>query len=460
MLANIDVFISYSSSEFDNVNSIKNILEKNNIKCWMAPHSIPGGSSYAYEIPLAIKNSGMFLLMLSTKSQKSQWVQKEVSLALSYGKTVLPFMIEKCELSESFNFFLTDVQRYNAYESQSEILKQLIAKILSQTIERKAAENSSPAVIEKQQSAIETDTILMENENSDIKALGLWLSKREPSAVDRTLANILTKVKRAYKKIPNAQFIKNLLDKSYVDSFRLETFLEKLIMLGIYSNNAAEIDIQVAVIYIHSGERLYTKQARIYLERAVSILTKSPSYDESKFKKIVYAKWLLAVTYKQERNYGYAVDICEELINFINDENEIFDVPFADTLLLPQRELAVINKEKVLCDYLMGQTDEIRYNVKELFFTQRRILELHISNKDFDKAQRLLPNLLDSFSKVGNHIDDIYQIALYQNLFEYYMSTGEKEKSQLYYKLAYNSAKRNYWKGKEQKLMDIKNTYE
>ncbi|PMC35708.1 hypothetical protein CJ195_18145 [Bacillus sp. UMB0899] len=459
MIGKIDVFISYSSSDFNNVISIKNILEKNNINCWMAPHSIPGGSSYAHEIPIAIKSCGMFLLMLSTKSQKSQWVQKEVSLALSYGKTVLPFMLEKCELSESFNFFLTDVQRYNAYESQSEILKQLIAKILSQSTQQIAPEISS-SVTGNQHSVIETDAILLENENRDIKALGVWLSKKEPSAVDRTLASMLTKVKRAYKNNPNAPIIKNLLDKSYVDSFKLETFLDTLLKIGIYSNNAAEIDIQVAVIYIHSGERIYTKQARKYLERAVAILTKSSSYDDTKFKRIVYAKWLLAVTYKQERNYGYAIDICEELITFINDENEIFDVPYADALLLPQRELAVINKESVLCDYLMVQTNEIRYNVKELFFTQRRIFELYISNKDFDKAERLLPNLLDSFSKCGKHIDDIYQIALYQNLFEYYISIGEKEKSQLYYKLAYNSAVRNYWKGKQKKLVDIKSKYE
>ncbi|WML57768.1 toll/interleukin-1 receptor domain-containing protein [Neobacillus sp. PS2-9] len=459
MKVNIDVFISYSSSEFNNVNAIKNILEKNNISCWMAPHSIPVGCSYANEIPAAIRNCGMFLLMLSSSSQKSQWVQKEVSLALSYGKTVLPFMLENCELTESFNFYLTDVQRYNAYESQSEVLKELIARISRQPTQRIDVKNDS-IVIGNQQTVTKADDILLNNEDRDINALGAWLSKKEPFDVDRILAGILTKIRREYQNNPNAQFIKSWLEQHYVDSFKLETFLYTLFKIGIYSNNAAEIDIQVAVIYIHSGERVYTKQARKYLERAVAILSKSPSYDDLKFKKIVYAKWLLAVTYKQERNYGYASDICEELINFINDENKIFEVPFVDALLLPQRELAVINKERVLFDYLMVQTDEIRYNVKELFHTQRRMLEFYILNNDFEKAQKLLPNLLDSFSKCGNHIDAIYQIALYQNLFEYYIYIGEKEKSQHYYKLAYDSAKRNFWKGKQQKLDDIKTIYE
>ena len=459
MITNNDVFISYSSSEYNNVNAIRNILEKNNINCWMAPHSIPVGSSYANEIPIAIKNCGMFLLMVSNSSQKSLWVQKEISLALSYGKTVLPFMLEDCELTESFNFFLTDVQRYNAFESQSEILNQLIARISSQSTQRIAIESGSTD-IGNQQTVTKADDILLNNENRDIKALGVWLSKKEPFAVDRILAGILTKIRRQYQNNPNAQLIESWLEQNYVDSFKLETFLNTLFKIGIYSNNAAEIDIQVAIIYIHSGARVYTKQARKYLERAVAILSKSPSYDDSKFKRIVYAKWLLAITYKQERNYGYASDICEELINFINDENEIFEVPFAEALLLPQRELAVINKERVLFDYLMVQTDEIRYNVKELFYTQRRMLEFYILNNDFDKAKKLLPSLLDSFSKCGNHIDAIYQIALYQNLFEYYIYIGEKEKSQHYYKLAYDSAKRNFWKGKQQKLDDIKSIYE
>lgn len=454
MTANIDVFISYSSSEFNNVNAIKNILEKNNITCWMAPHSISIGSSYANEIPLAIKKCRMFLLMVSTSSQNSLWVQKEVSLALSYGKTVLPFMLENCELTDSFNFYLTDVQRYNAYESQSEIIKELIERISGKSTQSITVKNG------KRQTATKVDDILLNDQDRDIKALGVWLSNKEPFAIERILAGIVTKIRREYHSNPNAQIIKGWLEQHFVDSFQLKTFLNTLFKIGVYSNNAAEIDIQVAVIYIHSGERVYTKQARTYLERAVAILSKSPSYDDIKFKKIVYAKWLLAITYKQERNFGHASDICEELINFINDENEIFEVPFVDALLLPQRELAVINKERVLFDYLMVQTEEIRFNVKELFHTQRRSFEFYILNNDFDKAKNLLPNLLDSFSKCGNHIDAIYQIALYQNLFEYYIYIGEKEKSQYYYKLAIDSAKRNFWKGKQQKLVDIKTIYE
>ena len=133
---------------------------------------------------------------------------------------------------------------------------------------------------------------------------------------------------------------------------------------------------------------------------------------------LVYSRWLIAVTYKQERNYGYANELCEELIDFINDENQVFDIPYSDSLLLPQRELAVINKEEIMSDYLLLHIEEISMDPKELFYTQRRLLELYILNNDFEKAKDILPDLLTSFERCKSFIDEIYHVGLYQNLFE------------------------------------------
>ena len=112
------------------------------------------------------------------------------------------------------------------------------------------------------------------------------------------------------------------------------------------------------------------KNCKVYLNQSV--------YDDVAFKRIVYSKWLIAVTYKQERNFGYANELCEDLIDCINDENQIFEVPYTDSLLLPQRELIVINKEEIMSDFLLIHMDDISMNPKELFYTQRRLLELYI----------------------------------------------------------------------------------
>ena len=50
-----DVFISYSSKDQDVTEQIRQALETNGISCWIAPRNIPLGSSYAREIPAAIR---------------------------------------------------------------------------------------------------------------------------------------------------------------------------------------------------------------------------------------------------------------------------------------------------------------------------------------------------------------------------------------------------------------------
>ena len=123
------VFISYKSEDFDEANWIKSTLEKNGISCWMAPGSIPGGSSYAKEIPLAIKHCKVFVLVVSEKCQTSMWVPKEIDQAINLGKVILPFMLENCPLQDDFNFYLSNVQRYAAFENKSNAIKRMIDEI-------------------------------------------------------------------------------------------------------------------------------------------------------------------------------------------------------------------------------------------------------------------------------------------------------------------------------------------
>ncbi len=124
-----DVFISYKAEEAEEANWVRSVLETNGVSCWMAPANIPGGSNYAVEIPKAIRNCKVFVLLLSSRSQGSMWVTKEVDCAINYGKIVLPFMLENCTLKEEFNFYLTNVQRYAAFENKSSEIKRMVMDI-------------------------------------------------------------------------------------------------------------------------------------------------------------------------------------------------------------------------------------------------------------------------------------------------------------------------------------------
>lgn len=128
-MKNKDVFISYKSEEFDEAEWVRSTLENNGVSCWMAPSCIPGGSNYAVEIPQAIRNCKVFVLILSEKSQHSKWVPRELDQAINESKIVLPFMLENCALKDDFNFYLTNVQRYAAYESKTAAFENMLIRI-------------------------------------------------------------------------------------------------------------------------------------------------------------------------------------------------------------------------------------------------------------------------------------------------------------------------------------------
>ena len=161
-MANKDVFISYKAEEIEEASWVKSVLESNGISCWMAPSCIPGGSSYAVEIPQAIRQAKVFVLILSSKAQSSQWVSREVDLAINEGKIVLPFMLENCALKDDFNFYLTNVQRYAAYENKLAAAEKMINEIKA-LVGHNTVENEVKALVGHSTAENEVKEPLVEN---------------------------------------------------------------------------------------------------------------------------------------------------------------------------------------------------------------------------------------------------------------------------------------------------------
>lgn len=139
-----EVFISYSSADLAQADTLRSVLEKNELSCWMAPRDIPGGSNYTKEIPIAIRNCKVFVLVLSQSAQSSQWVLKELDSAVNCGKVILPFMLEDCNLNDEFNFLLTGAQRYSAYQKKAEAMQTLISRIRGILNAPSAADGEQP----------------------------------------------------------------------------------------------------------------------------------------------------------------------------------------------------------------------------------------------------------------------------------------------------------------------------
>ncbi len=132
------VFVSYSSQDCKLVQTIVKMMKEEQISYWKAPEMIPAGSSYAREIPKAIKECEVFLLVLSKTSQQSIWVEKEIDSAISHRKTIIPFQIDDVPLNDTFKFYLNNVQMisYEVDRDFSTLKGQL--KQLTKSVESKA----------------------------------------------------------------------------------------------------------------------------------------------------------------------------------------------------------------------------------------------------------------------------------------------------------------------------------
>jgi len=104
------VFISYSSRQTAQAMEIAELLRGSGISCWMAPGSIPAGSSYQEAIPVAIGRADVVLMLLTPDAEKSRWVQKEIGSAIGADKVLLPYMLTDFVPGEQLRFLLDGEQ--------------------------------------------------------------------------------------------------------------------------------------------------------------------------------------------------------------------------------------------------------------------------------------------------------------------------------------------------------------
>ncbi len=102
-----DIFISYSSEDKHVADAVCAGLEGQGIRCWIAPRDVGPGRDWAATIVDAIQDCRVFVIILSSGSNKSSQVLREVERAVSAGKTVIPFRIEDLIPSKSLGYFLS-----------------------------------------------------------------------------------------------------------------------------------------------------------------------------------------------------------------------------------------------------------------------------------------------------------------------------------------------------------------
>lgn len=116
-------FISYSSNNVLKAAMIGRLLQAEGKHVWIAPDGIPQGREYSLVVPTALKFAKYFVLLLTPDSARSNWVKRELDIAISNEantkvKVLLAegFSIDDIRRDNELMFYLNRVQVKYEYE--------------------------------------------------------------------------------------------------------------------------------------------------------------------------------------------------------------------------------------------------------------------------------------------------------------------------------------------------------
>ena len=101
------VFISHSSKDKAIGEEVCRFLEANGISCWIAPRDVTPGKNYGAAIVDAIDECAVFVLILTSESNKSGQVVREVERAASSNSVIIPLRVEDVKPSRNLEFYIS-----------------------------------------------------------------------------------------------------------------------------------------------------------------------------------------------------------------------------------------------------------------------------------------------------------------------------------------------------------------
>ena len=102
-----DVFISHSSKDKEIADRLCEYLERNGLKCWIAPRNIEPGCEWPVAISEAIQNVKIMVVIYSHNAASSTQVPKELTLADKRKKRIIPYKID-----DAYFFLFNEVLIY------------------------------------------------------------------------------------------------------------------------------------------------------------------------------------------------------------------------------------------------------------------------------------------------------------------------------------------------------------
>lgn len=101
------VFLSHATEDAAIARQVADALRAAGVGVWIAPESILPGQAYNEAIVAGLKASDTLAVLVSRASNASKHVAREVGLADTQGKRIVPVRIEEVEPSDGLTYYLS-----------------------------------------------------------------------------------------------------------------------------------------------------------------------------------------------------------------------------------------------------------------------------------------------------------------------------------------------------------------
>lgn len=128
-----DVFISYSSHDQKIVEGLCAYLEQYKIRCFVAYRDIPKGKPWPPYIPEALNQSRMMVVVFSCNFNRSEEVDRELTIASKKKKPILTFRLSDEEFKGTKEYYLSNINWIDAFPNPEDAFGNItdsIAKLL------------------------------------------------------------------------------------------------------------------------------------------------------------------------------------------------------------------------------------------------------------------------------------------------------------------------------------------
>lgn len=144
-----DVFVSHSSKDKLIADAVVAYLEKEGIRCWVAPRDIPPGANWPLSIMAGINQCRVMVVLFSEHANQSEHVCREIERAIHRSMPVIPMRIMKADPQGALEYLLSTSHWLDAFSpplaAHMDSLAGILQTLLQQPVVVKLPKTPVPA---------------------------------------------------------------------------------------------------------------------------------------------------------------------------------------------------------------------------------------------------------------------------------------------------------------------------